>query len=228
MSAALISKKDIEAINNYHSQIEGTGEELLGLALNAGERLAKVKASLPHGSFMQWVADNLEFSHKTATNYLRLYEAEQADKLESVSTLAQAYRLLTAPPKVKASPTPPPAPAPSEPVEADIVSDSRPPSRGITVDAEIVEKEGHEEDEPTAPEAQVDEDTPPLVIDGTQDNRERNYPKQRIDYGSPCSGMEFWGMARSQLQRINKIDRERVQALEACIKYCQQRINDGK
>jgi len=55
-----------------------------------------------------------------------------------------------------------------------------------------------------------------------------NTPKQKIDYGGPCSGMEFWGMARSQLQRINKIDKERVQALEACIKYCQQRINDEK
>jgi hypothetical protein len=73
------------------------------------------------------------------------------------------------------------------------------------------------------PEPEID----PVVVDGTQDQND-NQKKGKIDLGVPCSGMEFWAMARSQLQRINKKDKERVQALEACIKYCKERISNKK
>jgi hypothetical protein len=73
------------------------------------------------------------------------------------------------------------------------------------------------------PEPEID----PVVVDGTQDQND-NQKKGKIDIGVPCSGMEFWAMARSQLQRINKKDKERVQALEACIKYCKERISNKK
>lgn len=53
-------------------------------------------------------------------------------------------------------------------------------------------------------------------------------PKKRIPNYIACEGMLMWGMARSQLERIDKKDTERVKALNACIAYCQERISKNK
>jgi len=94
---------------------------------------------------------------------------------------------------------------------------------GKPVAARHVEKAVEEVMPKKEPEPEID----PVVVDGTQDQND-NQKKGKIDLGVPCSGMEFWAMARSQLQRINKKDKERVQALEACIKYCKERISNKK
>jgi hypothetical protein len=82
----IISKKIISQINGTHLIIEGMGDELIEKACIAGELLSKVKADLPHGTFMKWVEENLNFSHRTATNYMRLNDLAEAGKLENVGT----------------------------------------------------------------------------------------------------------------------------------------------
>ena len=51
---------------------------------------------------------------------------------------------------------------------------------------------------------------------------------QRIPSYVPSEANLIWGMAKSQLVRIAKNDIQRVEALESCIKYCQERISQNK
>lgn len=51
---------------------------------------------------------------------------------------------------------------------------------------------------------------------------------QRIPSYVPSEANLIWGMAKSQLVRIAKNDTQRVEALESCIKYCQERISQNK
>jgi hypothetical protein len=139
MSATIIiKKKTIERINGCHYLIENMGMDLLEQALIAGQLISEVKAELPHGTFMEWAKENLKFSHKTATNYMRLYDLEQADKLETVSNITEAYRLIKSPPKINA-----PAPSTTKQraitIEAEIVEPSPSPAPPV-IEAEIVEE----------------------------------------------------------------------------------------
>ncbi len=51
---------------------------------------------------------------------------------------------------------------------------------------------------------------------------------QRVPGYVPSEGNLIWVMAKSQLVRIAKNDTERVEALTACIAYCQERITNNK
>jgi hypothetical protein len=115
-----IGKKVIEKINACHYRIENMGVQLLEDALIAGELIAEAKSNLPHGEFMGWVKDNLTFSHRTATNYIRIYEAEVAGKLETVSNIGEAYKLIKSPPKITAPPAPRSSPSPVT-IEAEVI-----------------------------------------------------------------------------------------------------------
>jgi hypothetical protein len=65
-----------------------------------------------------------------------------------------------------------------------------------------------------------------VVIDGTQDDEapSRRPPLKIIE----SEGMRIWLLAKSHLDRINKHDEFRVQALQACAEYCQKRITAKK
>jgi hypothetical protein len=66
----------------------------------------------------------------------------------------------------------------------------------------------------------------PVIVDGTHDDGE---PKRR----SPIKiiedeGMNIWLLAKTHLDRINKNDTQRIQALTACAEYCSNRIQNKK
>ena len=71
------------------------------------------------------------------------------------------------------------------------------------------------------------EDPEPLVVDGTDDDAAppaRRQPMKVIE----SEGMRIWLLAKSHLDRINKNDEFRVQALTACAEYCEKRISAKK
>jgi Protein of unknown function (DUF3102) len=155
----IIGKRTIEQINGYHYQIENMGMSLLEAALCAGELISKVKADLPHGTFMNWVQQNLKFSHKTATNYIRIYDLDEAGKLETVANISEAYKLITSPPKIATSPPAPSKPASPLVIEAEIVEPPKPAT--IEANAEVIASR-------PMPEP-VDDELEAVVVDGTKE-----------------------------------------------------------
>jgi hypothetical protein len=67
-------------------------------------------------------------------------------------------------------------------------------------------------------------------LEATEDSeaQEPQSKPQRAPNYIPSEGMLIWGMAKSQLVRIAKNDTHRVNALNACIAYCQERISANK
>ena len=66
----------------------------------------------------------------------------------------------------------------------------------------------------------------PLVVDGTDDEAQpaRRAPMKVIE----DEGMNIWLLAKSHLDRINKNDTQREDALKACAAYCAKRLESKK
>jgi hypothetical protein len=97
-----------QVINAAHEEVESALASSLGNARMAGSALIKVKCTLPHGSWLSWLAKNVKFSQQTASNYMRI--AEGSAKLPTVGNLGVREALsLLHPPTV-----PEPAPEPGE------------------------------------------------------------------------------------------------------------------
>jgi hypothetical protein len=63
-----------------------------------------------------------------------------------------------------------------------------------------------------------------VIVDGVEESPTRRAPMKVIE----SEGMRIWLLAKSHLDRINKNDEFREQALNACIEYCQKRISSKK
>jgi hypothetical protein len=80
--------------NELHGQLIGALRVSLQSAIEIGALLREAKRQTGHGSFGKWIADNVKFSARTATNYMRLHDNRDSLKSENVSDLSDAYRLL--------------------------------------------------------------------------------------------------------------------------------------
>lgn len=89
------STTTIDEISRLHGEFNGLSKEALAVVLRIGELLFEQKAKLGHGSWGAWVSDNLPFTARTASKYLRLHAERERLKSENVSDLAEAYRPLT-------------------------------------------------------------------------------------------------------------------------------------
>lgn len=91
----------VSEINRLHAEIQGAwqtfGRTYVEKALRIGELLVEQKSKLEHGDWMNWAKNNLEFSHHSATNYMRIHENRDLLKLENVSNLRDALRFLKNP-----------------------------------------------------------------------------------------------------------------------------------
>jgi hypothetical protein len=92
---------------------------------------------------------------------------------------------------------------------------------------EIAKEEGKEKPAARHVEAAVlevmpKEDPEPLVVDGTTPTRRA--PMKVIE----DEGMNIWLLAKSHLDRINKNDTQREDALKACAAYCAKRLESKK
>jgi len=85
-------------IIRLHGEILTAARTSLDNAFRIGELLIQEKARLAHGQWLPWLKSNVPFSDHTARNYIRCFENRGRLKLESVSNLAEAYRLLAPPP----------------------------------------------------------------------------------------------------------------------------------
>ena len=62
------------------------GDAILGI----GQRLIEAKAMLPHGEWLPWLNEQVEFSERTARNFMRLArEWTNRQALADLSTLLQ-------------------------------------------------------------------------------------------------------------------------------------------
>lgn len=67
-----------EKANAEHRACESAAATAVEHAMNAGEHLARVKASLAHGEFLPWLSANFEGSRRTASTYIRLADNREA------------------------------------------------------------------------------------------------------------------------------------------------------
>lgn len=59
-------------INDNHAMVKDLAHDMLNYAKNAGDALIEAKASVAHGEFKPWVADNCICSYVTATKYMNV------------------------------------------------------------------------------------------------------------------------------------------------------------
>jgi hypothetical protein len=98
---ALVKSK-LTKVKQLHKEIS---KEVLEIAarmkmaipkvVEAGGLLTELKAEIGHGKWLAWQKANLPFTDRTARNYMRVWEDRA--KLETVSNLTEAYKLLEAP-----------------------------------------------------------------------------------------------------------------------------------
>lgn len=80
-------------INYFHNVSKQAGKVSIKAAIFAGLELARVKASLPHGEYQNWIVANCSFKYSTAHNYIAIAyrlisdtELEFDDLLEDTDT----------------------------------------------------------------------------------------------------------------------------------------------
>lgn len=95
MQKTEITQSKITELKQIHAELEQVGRTVLEKAIRAGEILTDVKAGLEHGQWLPWLETNMPFTDRTAARYMRVYERREELKFDSVSNLADAYRLLT-------------------------------------------------------------------------------------------------------------------------------------
>ena len=93
----IIERNRIDQIVSLHGEIEASLRTTVGKAIEIGGLLEDQKQELPHGEWGRWAQQNLPFTLRTATNYMNCFRHRDRLKSESVSDLASAYKLLTAP-----------------------------------------------------------------------------------------------------------------------------------
>jgi hypothetical protein len=71
-TAIAATAQDLAAeINAEHVHAQRDATNAIVHAVRCGELLLSVKVSLKHGEFLPWVEQNCEFTHRTATAYMR-------------------------------------------------------------------------------------------------------------------------------------------------------------
>lgn len=86
----MIAKTHIQEINTLHSNIEGKLKSTVQDAIKLGELLTNVKQEIPHGTFLNWINDNCNFSQRSAYNYIEVNKYKS--KIATVANLPEAYK----------------------------------------------------------------------------------------------------------------------------------------
>lgn len=107
MHATLTTAK-IQRIQSLAAELDALGKTALEKALEAGTLLIECKADLAHGEWLPWLEENFTFTDRTARRWMKLVDDMQSGKLKSdtVSNLADAYRITTETREIKPNPCP--------------------------------------------------------------------------------------------------------------------------
>ncbi len=89
-----VTRDTVSRINTLHQELLGLARTSLEKALELGQLLSEAKASLEHGQWLPWLANNIRFSERTVQNYLRIYKNRDLLKSEGVADLSEAYAKL--------------------------------------------------------------------------------------------------------------------------------------
>ena len=94
-----ITTTTVQRIQALAAELETLGKTALGKAVEAGNLLRECKASLAHGGWLPWLEANFTFADRTARRWMKLAEDVEAGRLktDTVSNLAEAYRITTEP-----------------------------------------------------------------------------------------------------------------------------------
>ena len=85
-----------DCINHEHLQCEQAFGSMLQHAKTAGEYLIQAKNQVPHGGWMDWVAQNCKFKLRTATNYMNVAKAwDEISNSQRVANLREALAFLS-------------------------------------------------------------------------------------------------------------------------------------
>ena len=96
LEPAAPEERDIETITSEILTLkQNAGDAIIGI----GQRLIEAKGMLPHGSWLPWLEDRVEFSERTARNFMRL--AREWTNRQALADLgaAKALTLLALPPE---------------------------------------------------------------------------------------------------------------------------------
>ena len=80
---------EANSINQMHRELELVGLQMLERMFQIGERLARIKEQLTHGTWEHWVDDHLNFTIRTAQRYLRAYKHRHLAGADPVLFLEQ-------------------------------------------------------------------------------------------------------------------------------------------
>jgi hypothetical protein len=122
-----VQPAEIKEIQQLHSEILEATRTNLPKAIRIGELLAGIKVGLEHGQWLPWLAANLPFSARTAARYVTCFENRDRLKLDNVSDLTGAYRLLRAPEEKETGAGKP---------KAEVATESEPPGRKVEMPPE--------------------------------------------------------------------------------------------
>ena len=85
----------LKHVLDLHQQILDDSKQSLFRAIELGSILKQQKEAIGHGGFIKWVESSLPFSERTSRNYLSLYRHKETIVNENITSLRQAYLLIS-------------------------------------------------------------------------------------------------------------------------------------
>ena len=89
-----MSDKIARSIENITEEIQELKAEAQCTAVyyicRIGKRLAEAKSILPHGEWAEWLANKVEFSQRTASDFMRIYKEYGSDQTSLFGGNSQA------------------------------------------------------------------------------------------------------------------------------------------
>jgi hypothetical protein len=101
-----ITETQVDRIRTLAAELDTLGKTALEKASEAGRLLIECKERLKHGEWLPWLESNFSFTDRTARRWIKLAEDIDSGKLktDTVSNLAEAYRITTEPKPVSDCP----------------------------------------------------------------------------------------------------------------------------
>jgi hypothetical protein len=191
----------LDAIHMEHDRAIRSAKTTIDHATRCGNMLLAAKEKVQHGEWEKWVDANTTLSSRNAQRYMRIAsKASSMTLLEGGMGIAEALEMISTPTTLKVDPSGKPK------ISRDAAS--------VTIEAEVVEPMLEKE---SARPSELEESIENVV----------NPPDKKIIIRED-NGMAIWASAKCQLDRISKTDSQRIEALNACVAYCQKRLASKK
>lgn len=86
-----LTKRDIDNITEEIQELKTEAQRLIvHYVCKIGKKLAEAKAILQHGEWAEWLENEVNFSQRTATNYMKIYEKYGSDQMSLFGGNSQA------------------------------------------------------------------------------------------------------------------------------------------